>query len=115
YRVLDDGRPIDTRGQLPDGEQFAGVEGLKKVLLEKRELFLRNLTSKMLGYALGRGLTLEEGCTVERIVAELAKKDYSAHTLIREIIFSVPFRYQAGTVPGRPVPGTVPVSEEAKR
>ena len=53
----------------------------------------------MLGYALGRGLTLDDSCTVDQIVAELEKNDYKAHTLIQGIVLSVPFRYQAGTDP----------------
>jgi hypothetical protein len=51
----------------------------------------------MLGYALGRGLTLEDSCTVNEIVAALEKNDYKAHTLIEGIVLSTPFRYQPGT------------------
>ena len=54
----------------------------------------------MLGYALGRGLTLKDSCTVDSIVAELRENDYSARTLIEAIALSAPFRYQAG----RPAP-----------
>lgn len=100
FRTEDGGKPIDAKGELPDGTQFEGIDGLKKVLLSRKELFLRNLTSKMLGYALGRGLTLEERCTVDNIVKALEKNDYSGQTLIREIVLSVPFRYQSGTAPG---------------
>jgi len=55
------------------------------------------LTSKMLGYALGRGLTIEDSCTVDQIVADLEKNDYKAHNLVQGIVLSVPFRYQPGT------------------
>jgi hypothetical protein len=57
----------------------------------------------MLGYALGRGLTNEDYCTVEQIVQQLKKNDYSSHTLILGIVCSVPFRYQPGTDPNAPV------------
>jgi hypothetical protein len=103
WRTEEGGRPIDSKGELPDGTTFEGTEGLKKVLLDRKELFLRNLTSKMLGYALGRGLTLEEYCTVDQIVSQLEKSNYSGQTLVREIVLSVPFRYQAGSVPARSV------------
>lgn len=66
------------------------------MLLARKELFLRNLTNKMLGYALGRGLTLADSCTVDAILAELAKNDYRARTLIDAIVLSTAFRYQAG-------------------
>ncbi len=104
WRGEDDGRPIDAAGVLPDGAKFDGVEQMKAVLLDRKELLLRNLASKMLGYALGRGLILEDTCTVDRIVAALAASNYTAQTLIREIVLSVPFRYRAGTVPNRSAP-----------
>lgn len=99
WRSSDKGLPIDSRGVLPGGEEFDGPMQLKQVLLERKELFVRNLVSKMLGYALGRGLTLTDQCTVDRIVDELEKNDYNAHTLIMEIVESVPFRYKPGTDP----------------
>ncbi|MEX2262747.1 MAG: DUF1592 domain-containing protein [Bryobacteraceae bacterium] len=96
WRTEDGGKPIDSKGELPDGTMFEGPKELKAVLLERKDLFIRNLTAKMFGYALGRGLTMEDYCTVEQVVGQLEKNEYSAHTLIQEIVLSVPFRYQAG-------------------
>ena len=97
WRTEDAGKPIDAKGELPDGTTFEGPEQLKAALLGQEGSVHPPLTNKMLGYALGRGLTLEDSCTVDRIVAEVAKNDYKAHTLIQGIVLSVPFRYQAGT------------------
>lgn len=94
---------VDSTGELPDGTTFNGPDELKKVLLSKKELFLRNLTTKLLGYALGRGLTMEDYCTVDSILAALEKEGYSSQTLIREIVLSIPFRYKPGATPGTPV------------
>ena len=96
WRDEDAGKPVDNAGEMPDGTKFAGPDELKAVLLEHKDLFIRNLTSKMLGYALGRGLTLKDSCTVDNIVAQLKDNNYSAQTLIEAIVLSVPFRYQAG-------------------
>ncbi len=96
YRTEEAGQPIDNSGELMDGSKFAGPAELKAVLLRKKELVMRNLTNKMLGYALGRGLTLQDSCTVDQIVAEIEKNDYSAHSLINAVVLSTPFRYQAG-------------------
>jgi mono/diheme cytochrome c family protein len=98
WRTEDAGQPIDNQGQLPDGTRFAGPDELKAVLLGRKDLFLRNLTRKMLGYALGRGLTISDSCTVDRIVAELSRHDYGAQTLVEEIVLSSAFRYQAPAV-----------------
>mgnify|MGYP002626359988 CR=1 FL=1 len=103
-RQQDASKPNDAKVELPDGTTFSGPDELKKVLLQKKELVLRNLTSKLLGYALGRGLTIEDYCTVDQIVDKLGRNNYSAHTLIQEIVLSVPFRYKAGTEPQRSVP-----------
>jgi hypothetical protein len=99
WRTEEGGLPIDARGELPGGKVFDGPDQLKAVLLEKKGLFIRNLTNKVLGYALGRGLTLQDSCTVDNIVAELERNDYSAHTLINAVVLSMPFRYQAGMAP----------------
>jgi hypothetical protein len=97
WRTDVDGMPIDARGELPGGTVFEGPEALKGLLLERKEQFIRNLTTKVLGFALGRGLTNEDQCAVEVIVEKLAQHDYKSHTLIVEIVSSVPFRYKRGT------------------
>jgi hypothetical protein len=104
WRTEDAGKAIDSKGELPDGTAFDGPARLKTVLLARNDLFIRNLTTKMLGYALGRGLVVEDYCTVDRIVEQLKKNDYSAHALILEIVRSVPFRYRVGTSPTVPAP-----------
>ena len=101
WRDQDAGKPIDNRGELPDGTAVAGPQGLKLALLDRKDLFVRNLTAKMLGYALGRGLTPQDSCTVDRIVAELKENDYRAQKLVELVILSAPFQYQP-PAPARP-------------
>jgi mono/diheme cytochrome c family protein len=97
WRTEEAGKPIDAKGELPDGTTFEGPDQLKAVLLEKKGLFIRNLTNKILGYALGRGLTLQDSCTVDSIIAEVEHSDYSAQALIDAVVMSAPFRFQMGT------------------
>jgi hypothetical protein len=99
WRTTDAGMPVDAKGELPDGTKFDGPQELKAVLLSRKDVFVRNLTRKLLAYALGRGLRLEDSCTVDQIVARLKETDYSAQTLVREIVLSVPFRFQAAAPP----------------
>ena len=96
WRSEDAGKPVDAKGELTDGTTFDGPDQLKAVLLQKKSLFIRNLTNKMLGYALGRGLTLKDSCVVDSIVAEVERNNYSAHSLINSVVMSMPFRYQTG-------------------
>ena len=96
WRDEDAGKPVDASAELADGTKFQGPEQLKAFLLDRKDLFIRNLTTKMLGYALGRGLTLRDSCAVDDIAAQVKDNNYSAQTLIEAIVLSVPFRYQAG-------------------
>jgi hypothetical protein len=97
WREEEGGHPIDASATLPDGTAFSGPEELKQVLLDRKDQIVRHLTKKMLGYALARGLTFEDYCTVENIVDSLRENDYQSHSLLMGIINSVPFRYKAGT------------------
>ncbi|MEO8126543.1 MAG: DUF1588 domain-containing protein [Bryobacteraceae bacterium] len=96
WRTEDSGKPVDAKGELIDGTVIDGPDQLKALLLQKKDLFIRNLTNKMLGYALGRGLTLKDSCVVDSIVAEVERNNYSAHSLINSVVMSMPFRYQTG-------------------
>jgi Protein of unknown function (DUF1588)/Protein of unknown function (DUF1592)/Protein of unknown function (DUF1585)/Protein of unknown function (DUF1587)/Protein of unknown function (DUF1595) len=99
WRTEDAGKPIDASGVLPDGTAFEGPDQLKAALLGKKDLFVRNFVSKVLGYALGRGLTLRDSCTVDSIVAEVERNNYRAQALIQAVVMSVPFRYQEPSAP----------------
>jgi len=66
--------------------------------VKRKAEFIRTLTGKVLGYALGRRLHDSDHCTVQRIVAALEKDNYRARTLIREVALSVPFLNSQGGV-----------------
>src|SRR5688572_20105962 len=91
-----DGSPIDASGSLPSGEKFNGPAELRQVLLNKKDEFLRHLTGKVLGYALGRSLQDGDSCTVQKLADALRKDKYRARTLMREVVLSIPFRNSQG-------------------
>lgn len=95
WRDTEAGKPVDASGELPDGTKFVGPLQLKAVLLEKKGLFIRNLSNKMLGYALGRGLNRRDACVVNGMVAQVEANQYSAQTFIQSVVLSMPFRYQS--------------------
>jgi len=95
HREFANGRAIDTTGKLVTGEPVKDAESLRLVILNgKRDEFLRCLTVKMMTYATGRGIGRQDRLHVDKVLSELQKKDYNAHTLIRGIIHSVPFQQQ---------------------
>lgn len=113
WRDADAGKPIDASGELPDGTKFNGAAQLKKVLMDRRDLVVRNLTAKMLGYALGRSLTLEDHCAVDVIVEQVKREYYSSYALIRGVVLSTPFRFQAPE-PAAPAPVSQPSVSKPK-
>jgi mono/diheme cytochrome c family protein len=94
WRTEVSGQAVDSNGELSTGETFQGPAGLKRILLAKKDLFLKNLTEKMLAYALGRGLEYYDTPTVRRIAKRVAEDNYHSHTLITEVVKSYPFQYR---------------------
>ncbi|MCS7023482.1 MAG: DUF1592 domain-containing protein [Bryobacteraceae bacterium] len=104
WREEEGGRPVDASGELPDGTPLRGPAGLKAALIERKDQFLRNLTAKMLGYALGRSLTWKDACAVDEIVTQVKAENYRARGLVEAIVMSIPFRFQAPTGGAIPAP-----------
>jgi hypothetical protein len=87
-------KPIDASGEMTSGEKFAGAYEMKQILLARKDEFIRNLSEKMLSYALGRGLEPYDGAAVRKIVETVRRSNYSSQSLIREVIVSFPFQYR---------------------
>jgi hypothetical protein len=96
-RQKDEGQPIDPSGKLPDGRAFAGAAELKKLLLADKEKVVRNLSSKLLTFGLGRGLDYYDGPAVDQITAAALKSDQRFSTLVLGVVQSAPFRLRRGT------------------
>jgi hypothetical protein len=99
WRVADGKFPIDASGKLPDGSEFTGPDELRALLLRKPGAFAEALTSKLLTYALGRGLERYDRRTVKEIAARLPARDYRFSALVLEIVNSLPFQQQRGSQP----------------
>jgi mono/diheme cytochrome c family protein len=91
WRTADGKFPIDSSGLLPDGRTFNGPDELRTILSAEREAFSRAITSKLLTYALGRGLERYDAKTVKRIAGRLPQHNYRFSGLVLEIVNSLPF------------------------
>ncbi len=92
WRDTDDsGGPIDASGELPGGKRFASPKELKAVLAARQADVARNLTEKLLAYALCRQLEGYDEIVVDRLMVTIAKDSYRLQTLISEIVTSYPF------------------------
>lgn len=86
------GKPVDAGSALPDGTKFAGLTGLRDVLLARREQFARTVSEKLLTYALGRRLEATDLPFVRQIVREAARGDYRWSSVVLGIVKSTPFQ-----------------------
>ena len=91
WRTTSDGSPIDASASLPDGSRFEGVGGLRRLLLDHREDFVRTFTDRLLSYAIGRGTDATDWPAVRKIVRETAPTDSRWSSIILGIVRSSPF------------------------
>ena len=96
FRQKDGEFPIETAGVLPGGKTFQGPAELKALLMEQRSKLSRNLTEKLMTYALGRGLEHYDRRAVLKIQTALEQNGYKFSTLAIEIAKSDPFRMKRG-------------------
>ncbi len=94
WRDRIDGKPVDASGELPGGQLVDGPEALKGALMDRRQLFVRHLTEKMLSYGLGRGLEHYDMPVVKEIAGRVEEDGHAVRTLILEISRSLPFQYR---------------------
>jgi hypothetical protein len=90
------GQPIDASGELPSGEAFSGPAELKQVLMSRKDEFLSNLSRKMFGYAMGRGLSRFDECVIKDCLKALEANEYRSSALVEEIVLSYAFQHRYG-------------------
>jgi hypothetical protein len=91
WRDKDGGLPIDSSGVFPGGAAFHDPEGLREALRGQSKLFVRNLTEKLMTYALGRGLESSDRPAVDAITAKLGASGNRMQVLVQEIVNSPAF------------------------
>lgn len=92
WRDRDHEAPIDSSGVLPSGESFQGPQGLRNVLLERHDEFVRGTVERLMIYALGRELEARDQPTVRQIMRATAANQYRFHDLVAAVVGSVPFQ-----------------------
>jgi Protein of unknown function (DUF1592)/Protein of unknown function (DUF1588)/Protein of unknown function (DUF1585)/Protein of unknown function (DUF1587)/Protein of unknown function (DUF1595)/Cytochrome C oxidase, cbb3-type, subunit III len=96
WRTSDEGgEPIDARGQLADGSAVEGPESLRASIVSDPTQFVSAMSTRLLTYALGRGLEYYDMPTVRAIVRNAATEDYRFSALVLGIVNSVPFKMKA--------------------
>jgi hypothetical protein len=92
WREKEPGGAIDPRGQLADGTPIDGPVALREAVLERREMFVRTLTEKLMTYGLGRGIELGDRPLVREVARNAAARDYRWSAIVLGIVRSAPFQ-----------------------
>jgi mono/diheme cytochrome c family protein len=92
WREKDDsGGPVDAAGELPGGKRFSSPKELKAIIASREDDLSRNLTEKLLAYALCRQLDGYDLIVVDQLHKTIAADGYRMQTLVSEIVTSYPF------------------------
>ena len=88
-----DGRPgrgpeIDSSGELVNGDSFQDEIGLKSMILERKDLFARSLTTKLLTYGTGREPSFEDYEQIEKITSTTLEEGKGLNDLIHAVVSS---------------------------
>ena len=99
WREAEGANPIDASAELDDGTSFAGPAGLRALLLARPEVFAETVTSKLLTFALGRGIEHYDAPAIRAILRQTEPGGYAFSSLIEGIVESVPFRMRRSAPP----------------
>lgn len=98
WRTSDaNGKPVDSKAVLPGDIVFSTPAELKQILLGNDELFLRNISRKMLAYSLGRPLEYYDEPVAADLVKQLRAGQSRIRPLVHAIVRSHPFQNRSAT------------------
>ncbi len=90
----DSGTFIDAQGELPGRQRFTTPADLKKILMARKDEFVRAFVARLLGFALGRRLSGYDEVVVDDLIEGMARDHYQLDTLIVRIATSYPFTHR---------------------
>ncbi|MBC8326285.1 MAG: DUF1592 domain-containing protein [Verrucomicrobia subdivision 3 bacterium] len=95
WRVKNDaGAAIDSAGKLPGGKDFSTPAELKKLLAQREADLARNLTERLMAYALGRQLEGYDEVILDQLMDRIARDEYRVQTIVTEIATSYLFTHR---------------------
>ncbi len=92
HRLRDGAYPVDASGQLYDGTRVDGPVSLRRALVDRSDVFVRNFTQNLLTYGLGRGVEYYDMPAVRAIARDAAANQNRFSSLVLGIVNSVPFQ-----------------------
>lgn len=86
--------PIDAIGETLDGKKIDGPLGLKKYIMRNKDVFLKNMSRKLLSYALGRSIEYYDFYVINQMTKKLKENDYRFSSMVWEIVNSYQFQHK---------------------
>lgn len=83
--------PVDASGELPNGETFKDVHGLKAALMKEERAVAASIFEGLLCYALGREVSFTDLPMIEASLDQLEAEKYPVRSMIKRIVTSPPF------------------------
>ena len=88
WRIRENMAPLDTRGDFYDGTPVSSEKELVAVLLKRPIPLVRNFTSNLLAYAIGRPVMYYDEPTVREIAGSAAQEEYRMSSFIMGVVKS---------------------------
>lgn len=86
------GLDVDSAGQLPDGSEFADINGFREQLRSRKKHIARNLLEQFIVYSTGTPVGFADQALVDDIMESLAGKDFGIRSMIHKVVQSDLFR-----------------------
>jgi hypothetical protein len=83
--------PVDASGELPNGEKFKDVHGLKAALMKQERQVAGSLFEGLLCYALGRDVSFTDRLIIEKALNDLEEEKYPVCDMVKKVVLSTPF------------------------
>lgn len=92
YRFRENGVSLDTRGTFYDGTDVSSPDDLTDALMKRPIPVVRNFTSNLLSYAMGRRIEYYDQTAVREIAGQAEQHDYRMSSFILGVVRSDPFQ-----------------------
>jgi hypothetical protein len=114
WRTQDGDAAIDASGVLLDGTRVDGPASLRGALVQRKEQFVRAVTTKLLMYGLGREIEYYDASAIRGIMREAAADNYRWSSTILAIVKSTPFQMRRTKQLGDPTKAEPPKAAKAQ-
>ncbi len=97
YRALVDGQirevlEVDASGLMQDGQSFSDIRDFKRLLMDRKESFVQNLTAQLIVFSTGGEIDFSDRESIHQIMNATRANDFRMRDLIHEIVQSRIFR-----------------------